>query len=165
MTLLVRKINRAKWVQNDISKGAEVSADAVTHCMKTSGNTLSTWKIDSIEEVEEAVLAIAAAQDHLDTFHVVCLDNKYLVDNGISTDSSPGITPVKELIDSHVDLCELTYRGLGVIADQTRQAFVNKSVLEYRFRQLKELLKKAIKDGRLNADDLKESVRNKLEIS
>lgn len=45
MTLLVRKINRAKWMQNDILSEQDVSADAITICMKTVGNTLSVWQI------------------------------------------------------------------------------------------------------------------------
>ena len=39
MRLLVRKIQKSKWMQNDILNGEPVSGDAITNCLKTKNNT------------------------------------------------------------------------------------------------------------------------------
>jgi hypothetical protein len=57
MKLLVRKIERAKWMQKDVVNGATPSADAVTGSLRTKNNTLSVWQIENLDELEDAVIA------------------------------------------------------------------------------------------------------------
>ena len=98
MSLLVRKIEKGKWLQNDILNGQEISADAITNCMKTIRNTLSTWHIANEEQIDDAVLAIVSAHQHLDTIDVVYISQDKLNKFGISMKNTPGQTPVDDLI-------------------------------------------------------------------
>jgi hypothetical protein len=76
----VRKIETAKWKQNDICHGEDISADAVTISLKTTGNCLSVWKIEKECDIQDAVLAIVSNSQHFDTIDIVMLDDK-IVEN------------------------------------------------------------------------------------
>ena len=82
MSLLVRKINRAKWLQTDIAHGDDISADAITNCMKTTSNRLSVWEVESEARIEEAALAIASYNGIVNpnviyAWHVLAIPNAY----------------------------------------------------------------------------------------
>lgn len=160
--LLVRKVNRAKWMQADLVKGEDVSADAITNCMKTCQNTLSTWKINSQEEIDEAVLAIASAQDHLESIDVVPLKHEHLQENGVKSLKTDGITPIIDLKEKHYDLADLSYKKLGIIAYHIADQIKKDKIFRYTVRKLRDILINAIKEGRLSSDNVKESLRNKL---
>ena len=102
--MLVRKITKSKWFQNDILNGAEVSADAITNCLKTTKNTLSVWRVDNEETIEEAALAIVANQQYLETIDVVLLDEEYFLKYQIKIENTEGNTIVEDLKNTHVDL-------------------------------------------------------------
>lgn len=162
MPFLVRKINKAKWMQNDIISGHDVSADAITNCMKTSQNALSTWEITHEDDVANAVLAIVAGHQYLDTIDVVLLDPIWLKNMGINLKSSPGNTPVKELVNNHIDICNLTYHSLGSVAENIVRSFKEEKIKRYTRGDIKRLLSDAVKAGRLEKKDLYESIRNAL---
>ena len=74
MEFMARKFSRAKWgpeipfEESEILTEA-VPADAVTACLRTSGNRLSMWQFDVQEkqDLEEAVLALASYRSSLPT--------------------------------------------------------------------------------------------------
>lgn len=162
MPLLVRKINKAKWMQNDILSGQDVSADAITNCMKTYQNALSAWRVSHEDEVVDAILAMVAGQEHLDTMDVVFINRSSLEGNGINIKLTPGITPVKELVDKHVDICDLTCHLLGVVAENIIKSIKDEKIKRYTQRDLKKILIEAIEAGRLEKNDLNKYLLAKL---
>lgn len=109
MPFLIRKINKAKWHQVDIENDDDVSADAITMDLKTSGNTLSAWYIISENEIEDAILALVSGQDHLEMFDIVMLSEQFLQDSSIKIIDTPGATPIQSLVNTHRNLAELTF--------------------------------------------------------
>lgn len=162
MSLLVRKINKAKWMQLDISETDDVSADAITNCLKTTKNTLSVWKNDTEEDLEQAVLALVANQDHLDTIDVVILQEDSLNEYNLNIVASPGDTPVESLVESHRDIADLTFSRLGSIKDHIVERIRNNHIKRFTVGTLKKLIKKSIEDGLLKKEDLKESIQRKI---
>jgi hypothetical protein len=162
MSLLVKKIEKSKWLQNDIMNGEDISADAITNCMKTKNNTLSMWRIDDEKQIDEAVLAIVSAHQHLDTFDVVWVNVSQLEEYGIGMQDTPGITPIDDLVDRHVDIVNLTYRSLGKVANCIVKCFSDSSLKRYTYADLKKILKRAIKSGRLEVERIAPSVSEKL---
>ncbi len=162
MPLLVRKINKSKWLQNNILEGEDVSADAITNCMKTSKNTLSTWRVNSVEEIDRAVLAIVSAHEHLDTIDVVWFEQEKLENVGIGLIATPGRTPIEALADDHVDVTNLTYKSLGNLANCVVGSFGQERVKRYTVGALKKLLKQAIYSGQLSKEAIAPSVASKL---
>jgi hypothetical protein len=159
MTLLVRKIDLAKWMQNDAPHGGEISADAVTNCLRTVGNTLSTWSVASYSKVMDAVLAHVSGYDCLDTTDFVCIDTTFFHSNGIDILSAPGNTPVKDLIDTHVNISRLTFNSLGTIANMITNEIRDDKILRCTRGKMRNLIKDAIQHGRININDLKDGLR------
>lgn len=162
MTLLVRKISKAKWYKVDIELTNDVAADAITNCLKTTRNTLSVWEIDTLEDLEKAVLALVSNQEHLDTIDVVILNQSFLQQKKLSIVKSPGQTPVKSLISKHRDIENLTFEGLGIVRDHIIQELRKNQIKRFTVSDLKKLLKQSIDSGLLNKEDLNCSIQNKL---
>ncbi len=160
MSLLIRKINRAKWPENDNQNVEDISADAITNCLRTQLNGLSVWEIPSKNELQDAVLAIASSQHHLEAFDVIPLRTEYLTEQGIDIDNEAGGTPIKDLIKMHRNLAHLSYSKIGIIAHHAATNI--EQARRFTKVQLKEILQKAISEGRLEVDKLCESVRNKI---
>jgi hypothetical protein len=162
MSLLIRKINIAKWKQIDINTNDDVSADAITNCLKTSKNTLSVWHIENEIDLDNAILAIVSNQDHLDTIDIVILEQDPIERNNISIVASIGETPVITLKNNHRDIIGLTYSKLGNIKDCIVAKIRDNKHKRYTIASLKKILKSAIDTGILKQEDLKESLRDKI---
>tara|TARA_R110002033_G_scaffold40631_3_gene81046 strand:- start:134 stop:625 length:492 start_codon:yes stop_codon:yes gene_type:complete len=162
MGLLVRKINRSKWPNSDNTDVFEISSDAITSCLRSTRNTLSVWKIDSEKDLDEAVLALAASFQRLESIDVVLLEGQDLVKANINCIQTKGITLVKDLEQTHYDLSELNYFKVGLVAEHIAQRIYLKKIKRYTVTDLKRVLNKAIEDNRLKMEDLNESVRKKI---
>jgi len=162
MGLLVRKINRGKWPNIDKYDVFNISSDAITSCLRSSKNTLSVWKIDTENHLDEAVLALAANFQRLESIDVVLLDNHDLIKGNINCVQTKGITLVKDLEDTHYDLSELNYYSVGLIAEHITQRIFLKKIKRYTITDLKKIIKKAIDENRLRIEDLNESVRKRI---
>lgn len=164
---LARKISRAKWeAKRDLSEG-EISADAVTADLRTQSNTLSFWRcgIGAEVEIEDAVLAIAAAGKHVEKLDIVWLDEDELQTDGQTLRDTEGRTPVTELIDRHVDICRLDYVRLGKVAHRVMTAVKNKQCTRLNKRRVTEILVAAVEQGRVNLDGLQEGVQKEVNKS
>lgn len=152
MPFLVRKIERGKWMQTDICNGEDVSADAITNCMKTTKNALSTWYIENETQIDEAVLAIVSNQEHLDSIDVVLLSQERLLGMDISIEVIAGITPILSLVDSHRNVVDLKYKSIGKLAGYIVESFKEEKVKRYTVGMLKKLLQNAIVSGKLKIE-------------
>ena len=165
---IVRKIARAKWdVTRNAARGladGEISADAVTADLRTQGGTLSFWRCstEANGDLEEAVLAIAAAGDRLDKIEVVWLAVEDLQGDGLTLKDSSGLTRVADLTRRHVDVCKLDCVRLGKVAQRVAEAIGFGRYRPFTRRRVKGLLLKAIKEGRINPDELPENFRKDL---
>ncbi len=162
MSLLIRKINKAKWIQGDIENDSDVSADAITNCLRTTGNTLSVWQINTEDDLDSAVLALVSNQDHLEAIDVVILEEESINRYNIRIMVTPGKTPIEELSETHRDLADLTYSKLGTIKDHIVERIRTDNLKRYTRGTIKKLIQKAIEDGKIELSDLKESIREKI---
>ena len=119
---LIRKISRAKWEHHrnhdlGFAEG-EISADSVTADLRTQDNKLSLWRSssDSVDEIDEVVLALAAGLQKIERIDVVWVTEQELNDIGQTVEESDGKTPVADLRGRHVHLPCLDYVRLGRVA-------------------------------------------------
>lgn len=162
MPFLIRKINKAKWFQIDVTQDSDVSADAITNCLRTSKNTLSVWHIENEGDLENAILAIVSGQEHLETIDIVILEQHSLEKYNINIVASPGDTPISKLVGAHRDLTDLTYSKMGIIKDCIIERIKNDKMKRYTAASLKKILKDAIEKGLIKQEDLNLSIRGKL---
>lgn len=153
MPLLIRRISRAKW---DKIGDEDVSADAITSCLKTYQNDLSVWRISSEEELNDAILALISGskQTKLSTLHYVIIDEDLALEKGLSLKETPGDTVAIDLVDSHRDIEELTYVKLGVVKDLILECIENEKASFMTKKNLKDLLKEAIESGKIQKETL-----------
>ncbi|MFH0924891.1 MAG: hypothetical protein V1872_04550 [bacterium] len=159
MSLLIRKIDKRKWLQTDICNGEDISADAITNCIKTKGNKLSVWESKTEADIEDSILAIVSSHQHLETIDVVLMNSDYLGKRGVDFIASPGLTPIEELKDTHIDLANLSYKKLGTVAYHIAERIKDDSIKRYTKGSLKEILKRAIDQKKLKIDDLDENLK------
>lgn len=157
MSIVVRRINRAKWQQIlDENNITDSSADAITNCLKTTKNDLSVWKIDSIDELNIAILALitGSQQTKLSKIDYVYFEENDLHNKGLSLNQTIGDTVIDDYKNMHRDLSELTYSKLGIIKDLIIE-FLSKNDENFMTKSdLKKLLKSAIDADIIRIKDL-----------
>ena len=115
MSFWVRKIDKGKWLENDIMNGQDVSADAITRCMKTTDNKLSVWEIVDESEMNDVAVALSFVQEHLETIDVVPLEIDRMKTGGIEWEDVDGVTKLPHMVKRHRNLVGLSYKTLGTI--------------------------------------------------
>ena len=162
MSLLIRKIEKAKWLQNDIINGQIPSADAITNCTKTSRNTLSTWEIDSVSNINNAVIALLCGQEHLDTIDIVYFEPEKISERGISIEATEGRTSFAIMKEKHRNLSQLDYEKLGTIAEIIIEEIKSNRDVRFSVGKQKEILRQAIKNGLISIESLNIGISDKL---
>lgn len=115
MALLVRKIQHGRWPKSNCELG-EICGD-VFGDIRTTNNTLSFWRIEDMDDLDEAILAIITGSGFKpETVVVAWIDEELVLANDISIESTPGDAAARDLSDTHRDLCNLTYSSLGTIS-------------------------------------------------
>lgn len=166
MNMLARKISRAKWERSNQLAENEIRADAVTRCLTTSDDTLSWWRCNDDEEsVAQVALAVASApgKSTFDKIDLVVLPKAIFDDAGVASESTDGETPVKDLRSRHVDLIRLDLERLAKVARILGSRIRSRDrVVRFTKAELVTLVNTAIRDERLDPDDLSEGLREQL---
>ncbi|MBE8607926.1 hypothetical protein [Vibrio sp. OPT10] len=118
---LLRSFLCTKWTSNVGKDLEQYCADSITKCTKTSGNTLSVWfssttNFDS-EEVRSLIVAFASSMERPDAVDFIWLDQQQLVQQGLTLESTDGITKYERIKDRHRDIAALDYQQLGIVGE------------------------------------------------
>lgn len=147
----------------------DISADAVTLCLKTSGNTLSFWRCSAdTDDIAQIALALALGtdKDRLDAFDVVLLRRDAFEAAGFILNPNPSTAETKmdDMKDRHVDMEQLTLARLSAVASSIADK-VKGNVNTYRFTrgQLLNLIVAAVDTKRIDRDGLGPDARAALE--
>ncbi|MCG8776512.1 hypothetical protein [Tenacibaculum finnmarkense] len=160
MSILVRRINRAKWNQVDIVSD-DSSADAITSCLKTTNNDLSTWLIEDENDLNTAILALitGSRQENLSTIHIIYFDESLISDKNLNLSITEGDTLIDTFKNKHRDISELTYSSLGEVKDIVLDCLRNDRFKTITRSKLKTLLKDCIKEELLEKSSLSDSIQ------
>lgn len=160
MGFFVRKISKGKWRSD--SDEPVIKADALTSCLRTSGNTLSFWRIDDLAQIEEAKLAIAASNSNLDTFDIVVFTSEEMEAFGAPILETKGETACVDLADYHRDLAELNADHLIKVSHAVLKKVQKDDIERVTTPKLKVLMSAAAANDRLDLDLLSDSVKSKI---
>ena len=158
MAYLVRKINKKKNI--DALRGNlnvdELTADMPTGELRTTHGTLSTWIVESLGELNEAILAIAVTSSKVSKMDFLIIDTEILNNHNLEfkqTYAGRDI-PIPDLQDTHYDIVNLSMGKLVncVLAykDVVDKDVDGKLVVRYSEGQIKDILKKAFDDDRVD---------------
>jgi hypothetical protein len=164
MSYFVRKYAKPKWIRTVIDDNPfDIPADVICSDLKTDGNTLSVWEIEDETKLEDAVLAITSDGDRLDTIDIIWIEKSEIEMKGVSYKQTPGKTPIKQLVDTHVDLCQLSYYKIGLVAESISEKVARDvQIKRYTQTDLKKIYKSAISNGVVDKDSLKPGISDKL---
>ncbi len=168
--VFARKVShRAKWGAADGFAPGEIVADAVTRDLSTQNNELSFWSCATPDESEllETVLAMAANGDRLDRMDVAWLDRAAVEGATVTIQASPhnALTPVDTVKGRHVDFGRLDLVRLGKVAILMREAIGGQGCKRFAKNDVLKVLVKAVRDGRLALEQLKDDLRRKVEAA
>lgn len=153
MAYLVRKISRAKWPEAKCPK-EDIFGDAISD-IRTYGNTLSTWEIESLDDLDVAALALAASSktEKIENVCVVWISESDIMDNSILIDDSkPGDTVISDLSRKHRDLYGMTYKTIGTVAQIINMQILDDNYKRYTKADIKKMLVDALRAGRISND-------------
>jgi len=153
MAYLVRKINKKKNI--DALRGNlnvdELTADMPTGELRTTNGTLSTWIVESLGELNEAILAIAVTSSKVSKMDFLIIDTEILNNHNLEfkqTYAGRDI-PIPDLQDTHYDIVNLSM-GKLVNCVLAYKDVDGKLVVRYSEGQIKDILKKAFDDDRVD---------------
>lgn len=135
MAYYVRKISRSKWQENQLSTDEQkaleevkgVKADAITNCIKTTGDKLSLWKVEEKSDSIEDIIPLIIGFDRPDTCDIIYISDETFLEEGISLEQSSedANTPLDSLKKYHYNAIVKDYEGLGKFAKVVLRSLIN----------------------------------------
>ena len=159
MAYLVRKISRSRFHKITHTENIQdIDADIVSNDLRTSKNCLSTWKADTTEDIENAILAIASTSDHLETMSFLLFDEAQLAEKELDFEGERDSScPVEDLANLHTNIRSLSYKKIGDVLCIVKQLPNTRVILRTK-QEISTMITNAKENGRLNVLLLKEDV-------
>ena len=170
MAYYVRKISRSKWQEDPLSADEEkallevkkVAADAVTNCIKTTGNKLSLWRVEEKRDSIDDIIPLIVGFERPDTCDIIYISDEVFLQEGIVIEQSSedANTPIEELKQYHYNAIVEDYEGLGKFARIVLRSLDNHK----RFKgkevktKLREMLDRQEIDREMISDKLYEQI-------
>jgi len=161
--LFVRKINLAKWKQKLIDDN-DHNSDPITIDLRTSGNTLSLWRIkeESEEEIKEAVLALASNFERLGKMAVILINEEDLSKYSLDIKNNLGNGKYFSYNEEHFDIINITYNKLNPIGNIICEKVKADNFLPFSKADVKEIIQNGINTGKLEKEHLHEKLQSEL---
>jgi hypothetical protein len=173
MSFLVRKLNKRDQLYQLVDSDSieDIYADVPSNEFKTTKGTLSTWIIDTLDKLEDAVLAIAVSSTKISKMDFIVIDTELLVKNGLEYKKTyAGMDiPIPDLQDTHYDIMGVTLKKMMNCANVYKCIFaeeseeVEKYIVRFSEPQIKEMLKKAISENRVDKTKATKNIRETIE--
>lgn len=171
MSYLVRKLNKRANI-DIIGKTEDVEtmfADAATAEFRSKNGTLSTWRIDSINKLDDAVLAIVVTSSKVERMDFILIDTDYLDEQQLeySQTYAGQKIAVPDLQDTHYDIINITIPRLINCTCVYRKVFLEDKdqgifLVRYTEGDIRDLLVKASDESRLVIDTLNNGIKKVL---
>lgn len=169
MSYLVRKINKRKNL--DILEGLidieEISADIPTSEFRTTDSSLSTWYIDSLQTLDEAVLAIAVSSSDITKMDFIVIQTDILDSNELQyTPTYAGMKiAIPDLQDKHYDIQGISLKKLKNCCKVYKDVIQMNDgeeiyIVRYAEGEIKDLIREALIQQRVDINNAKGKVRD-----
>lgn len=173
MPFLVRKLNKRAQLYQLVDKESieDIYADVPSNEFRTTNGTLSTWIIDTLDNLENAVLAIAVSSTKISKMDFIVIDTDLLVKNGLEYKQTyAGVDiPIPDLQETHYDIMGVSLKKMTNCANVYKNIFeeeneeFEKYIVRFSEPQIKEMLKKAIFQNRVDKAKATKNIREAIE--
>ena len=174
MAYLVRKLNKRDNIEliGQCKNIDALYADAPTGEFKTKNGTLSTWYIETLDNIDEAVLAMIVTSTQITRMDFVVIDTKFLDENSLvykQTYAGEDIA-IPDLQNTHYDIIGITIHKLLNCAQVFKSVYEldddeGRYIVRYVEGDIKELLNKAYKENRVIVSRLNKGIKKGLDIA
>ena len=174
MAYLVRKLNKRESVDKfgEADCIETMPADAATCEFRTTDGRLSTWRIESLDDIGQAVLAIVVTSSKVERMDFIVIDTDFLDERGLvynQTYAGQEIA-VPDLQDTHYDIEGITIRRLLDCSYVYQKVYgIDKQTETYIVRyvegEIKDLLCEAKDANRIDMSKTNKAVRKLLSVS
>ncbi len=173
MAYLVRKLNKRESIDL-IGKTEDFNsmfADAATTEFRSNNGTLSTWRIETIDKLEDAILAIVVTSSKIERMDFIVINTEILEEHHLeykNTYAGQKIG-VPDLQDTHYDIINITIPKLITCSCVYKEIYVkdnNRNIYIVRKveGEIKELLDNALKNKRIFNINLNKNIREYLKF-
>lgn len=140
----------------------KVAADAVTNCIKTTGNKLSLWRVEEKRDSIDDIIPLIVGFERPDTCDIIYISDEVFLQEGIVIEQSSedANTPIEELKQYHYNAIVEDFEGLGKFARIVLRSLDNHK----RFKgkevktKLREMLDRQEIDREMISDKLYEKI-------
>lgn len=170
MAYYVRKISRSKWQENPLSADEEkalqevkrVAADAVTNCIRTTGNKLSLWRVEERKDSIDDIIPLIVGFDRPDTCDIIYISEDVFLQEGIAIEQSSqdANTPIEELKKYHYNAIVDDYEGLGKFARVVLRSLGNHK--RFKGKEVKTKLREMLDNQQINQEMISDKLYEKI---
>ena len=171
MAYLVRKLNKRDNIIS-IGKATNIQAmvaDAVTGEFRTKNGCLSTWRIERLDALNDAILAIVVTSSKIERMDFIVIDTMFLDQQHFEyaqTYAGQDIA-VPDLQNTHYDISEITIARLADCAKLYQRVYrqdncEEKYIVRYAEGEIKDILKQAQKAQRIKIGLLNNGIKKGL---
>ena len=172
MPFLVRKLGKMDklFSLRDRRNIAETHADIPTTEFRTRDGALSTWHIDSLDDIENAVLAIAVSSSEIAKMDFIIISTDILSENSLNykqTYAGQDIA-IPDLQNTHYDIIDVSIEKL-INCTKVYQTVVKMDpegkiyIVRYAAGEIKDLLKKALDNNRVDESKASKKIKDLLD--
>ena len=166
--MLIRGIaSLSRWDGNTfVNRPDATTAGDVISDLRTQNNTLSVWRADSDEDINDALVALSLNRTDVQKVIALLLDENDLAAMQIDySDKLPGKAPgaIDSIKKKHRDLLEIDYKRLGILSDYMMSIVHDKEKrVELSKPSVKNLLEEYRKNGMIEVEEMNEDLRSNL---
>lgn len=172
MAYLVRKLNKRDKLSEleGISDISGLVADIPTAEFRTTNGSLSTWIIESLDSLGEAVLAIVITSSEITKMDFIVIDTDILSSNGLEykqTYAGQDIA-IPDLQNTHYDIINISV-GKLLNCTQVYHAIVNmdpdgeRYIMRFTAGEIKDLLKEALLEKRVDVSRIPKKIKAEID--
>lgn len=170
MAYYVRKISRSKWQEKTLSADEvkalqeikSVAADAITNCIKTTGNKLSLWKVEKKRDSIDDIIPLIIGFERPDTCDIIYISDEIFSEEGIVLEQSSedANTPIEELKQYHYNAVINDYEGLGKFAKVVLRSLNNHR--RFKGKEVKTKLKEMLDNHEIDKEMISDKLYEKI---
>lgn len=166
--MLIRGIaSLARWDGSTIVHRSDATtAGDVISDLRTQNNTLSVWRADSQEDINDALVAMSLNRTDVSKMIALLLDESKLSAMQIDfSDAQPGKAPgaIESIKQKHRDLIEIDYKRLGELSNYMLKIVHEKNMrIEMTKPDMKKLLEKYKEEHKIVLDEINIDLRKNL---
>ena len=161
MASFLRVIRQARWLKHpdwEWLSPCGIQSDALGD-LQTRNNRLSVYRVESDEETEQVVVALAANRDNLANLDYALFDHSQLTETQFAICQEDGETPDLRVNKWHYDIRNLTVSKLVELASVVSSG----CHVRVSKKEIEKLLRLAIRAGNLDKSRVNRGLLAKIE--